>query len=59
MSLRAVSEQPAWQGLEVWDIGRMCIPLTEEQWDAVIDLSQQAAAPLLQQHLGAPGAHLV
>ena len=49
VSLRALSEQPAWQGSEVWDTGRMCIPLTEEQWDAVIDLSQQA--PLLQQCL--------
>ena len=53
MSLRALSEQPAWQGSEVWDAERMCIPLTEEQWDAVVDLSQQA--PLLQQR---PDTHV-
>ncbi len=39
MSLRALLEHPAWQSSEVWDVDRMLIPVSEEQWDVVIDMA--------------------
>ena len=31
---------PCWAGSEVSQAGRTVIPVTEEQWDAVVDMSQ-------------------
>ena len=37
VSLRALSEHPAWQGSDVWHADRMLISVSEEQWDVVVD----------------------
>ena len=50
ISLRALSEHPAWQGADVWDVDRMLIPVSEEQWDVVIDMAADMRS--------APSAHV-
>jgi predicted RNA-binding protein with PUA-like domain len=41
VSLKALSEHPAWQKSDVWNAERMLVPVSEEQWDAVIDILPQ------------------
>ena len=48
--MRALSEHPAWQGADVWDVDRMLIPVSEEQWDVVIDMAADMRS--------APSAHV-
>lgn len=38
VSLKALSEHPAWRESDVWDAERMLVPVSEEQWDSIIDM---------------------
>ena len=40
VSLDVLAEHAAWQASDVWDADRMLVPVTEEQWDFVIDALQ-------------------